>query len=261
MVGLALRVAQGIGLHVDQSAHLNETRQQREIRRRVWYTCVMMDRLTATTFGRPTLLSRNWSVPRPLAIDDEFSSDTGSVVQPAGVPSQFDCFVYSIDFFDILSDVLDVFYTPTNEHNQRLDVAFAAATIIVAATIIPESGSDMTYNSADGVWEKALEIFHYNDLQSHSVHRGLEALKAFRSQVLTVRLPDTTNTPEFIDKASTRQEFTTASTDAVPTAFDIFNTSNIDNFEDSWFLSQVTNFDEWYNDPLIPFHETRDDTT
>ena len=43
-VGLALRVAQGLGLHLDRSASPNESQQQKETRRRVWYICVMMDR-------------------------------------------------------------------------------------------------------------------------------------------------------------------------------------------------------------------------
>ena len=31
-------------------------------------------------------------------------------------------------------------------------------------------------------WEKALEVFHYNHVQSNAAHEGLETLKAFRDQ-------------------------------------------------------------------------------
>lgn len=42
-IGLALRVAQGLGLHVDKCTSPFESQKQREMRRRVWYICVMMD--------------------------------------------------------------------------------------------------------------------------------------------------------------------------------------------------------------------------
>jgi hypothetical protein len=45
-IGLALRVAQGLGLRVDKRTSATESRKQREMKRRVWYICVMMDRYT-----------------------------------------------------------------------------------------------------------------------------------------------------------------------------------------------------------------------
>ena len=45
-IGLALRIAQGLGLHIDKRISATESQKQREMRRRVWYICVMMDRYT-----------------------------------------------------------------------------------------------------------------------------------------------------------------------------------------------------------------------
>ena len=75
-------------------------------------------RLTATTFGRPTLLSRNWPVPFPLAIDDEVLSQTSEGVQPPGTHSQLDGFIHSLGFFDLLGDVLSAFYNPAEEQSR-----------------------------------------------------------------------------------------------------------------------------------------------
>ncbi|KAH6684799.1 fungal-specific transcription factor domain-containing protein [Halenospora varia] len=116
-IGLALRIAQGLGLHINKPISVTESQKQREMRRRVWYICVMMDRLTATTFGRPTLLSRNWPVPLPLAVDDEVLSETSEGVQPPGTHSQLDGFVHSLGFFDLLGDVLSAFYIPAEEQS------------------------------------------------------------------------------------------------------------------------------------------------
>jgi len=74
--------------------------------------------MTAATFGRPTLLSTNWRVPLPLAIDDESLSEKGEGVQPPGAPSQLDAFVHSLRFFDLLSDVLNIFYMPSEAQSR-----------------------------------------------------------------------------------------------------------------------------------------------
>ncbi|CZR66265.1 uncharacterized protein PAC_16166 [Phialocephala subalpina] len=315
-IGFALRVAQGLGLHIDRSASAFESQKQREMRRRVWYICIMMDRYVSftSTFGRPSILSRNWPVPVPLSIDDKVLSETGEGVQPVGVHSQLDGFVHSLGFFDLLGDVLKVFYTtaearsrsdngletqplsslsktlalnsrldeflnslphhlqlhskinstrsprtgfelqaltlyyrslylrilllrpyvlssirnkcsidlPTNSLSasgleQRVSVeliqlclstahaiidnlynqilgschstswhavyfTFAAATVIVAASLCPEVKTKASSDLLDKSWDKALEIFQYNSVQSLASHDALESLKTFRSQ-------------------------------------------------------------------------------
>jgi hypothetical protein len=44
LIGSALRVAQGLGLHLDRESHFSEGQLTREMRRRTWYTCVVLDR-------------------------------------------------------------------------------------------------------------------------------------------------------------------------------------------------------------------------
>ena len=51
-IGLALRIAQGLGLHIDKRTSAIESQKQREMRRRVWYICVMMDRYTCLSERR-----------------------------------------------------------------------------------------------------------------------------------------------------------------------------------------------------------------
>jgi hypothetical protein len=41
-IGVACRIAQGLGLHVDQSPAQKSSLGQ-EMRRRVWYACMMLD--------------------------------------------------------------------------------------------------------------------------------------------------------------------------------------------------------------------------
>lgn len=44
VVGLAIRVAQSLGLHLDHTDRRPETQLDREMRRRIWHTCVVLDR-------------------------------------------------------------------------------------------------------------------------------------------------------------------------------------------------------------------------
>jgi len=43
-IGLAIRHAQGLGLHIEHSKRGSEKQIDREMRRRIWHTCVILDR-------------------------------------------------------------------------------------------------------------------------------------------------------------------------------------------------------------------------
>ncbi|CAG8529255.1 1307_t:CDS:2 [Cetraspora pellucida] len=55
-VGIAIRLAQDMGLHRD-SSKWNLDARQTEIRRRVWWSCVMIDRLSSAQLGRPLAIN------------------------------------------------------------------------------------------------------------------------------------------------------------------------------------------------------------
>ncbi|GAD92952.1 hypothetical protein NECHADRAFT_75561 [Paecilomyces variotii No. 5] len=108
VVGLAIRAAQSLGLHLDIESG---TQLSREMRRRVWHVCVCLDRLLAMSFGRPTMVGKSWNVPVPSMIDDEYLLNNGEDgVQPEHVPSRMGLFVFSCPLFEILADVLGYFY-------------------------------------------------------------------------------------------------------------------------------------------------------
>ncbi|KFZ17080.1 hypothetical protein V502_04762 [Pseudogymnoascus sp. VKM F-4520 (FW-2644)] len=116
MVGAGLRLAQSLGLHrEDTFLNSNESQLKREMRRRIWYCCVILDKMTATTFGRPVTLSRFWNVKPPQAIDDEFLQHVGEGCQPPGLHSKLDGFVYSLSLFDILDNVLSTIYSSSDD--------------------------------------------------------------------------------------------------------------------------------------------------
>lgn len=70
--------------------------------------------MTATTFGRPVTLPKTFNVKLPQKIDDEFLQDFGEGFQPIGNFSKLEGFVYSIQLFDILDNVLTTIYASSN---------------------------------------------------------------------------------------------------------------------------------------------------
>ncbi|KAH7142956.1 fungal-specific transcription factor domain-containing protein, partial [Dactylonectria estremocensis] len=120
VIGSAIRTAQSIGLHLERRSG-SRNQLQREMERRVWHTCVFLDRQFAVTFGRPTMISAQSKVPMPLMIDDEYLVEDGEGSQPSHLNSQLSSFVYSNKLFDILNDILVAFYMKKNTIFQKSD--------------------------------------------------------------------------------------------------------------------------------------------
>lgn len=118
VIGLAIRAAQGLGLHVETGRSRRLCQADREIRRRIWHCCLVLDRLLSMTFGRPVMISTKWDVPLPSLIDDEFLREQqGEGSQPPGTPSRLGLLVYSSKLFLILDDILSTFYSSHPEFN------------------------------------------------------------------------------------------------------------------------------------------------
>jgi hypothetical protein len=111
-VGNAVRIAQSLGLHLDRTTNRISLSSERELSRRVWYGCVLMDRFLAMTYGRPPSISRNVArgplKPSPVAISIPLSG-----IQPDIANGNIlEFFIYSIDLFEILNDILQSLYGP-----------------------------------------------------------------------------------------------------------------------------------------------------
>ncbi|KAM0469872.1 hypothetical protein ACHAPX_010257 [Trichoderma viride] len=122
IVGLAVRVAQNIGLHHDpkncnQSCCPAQTLDQTvmEMRRRAWTGCVLLDRVLCLTYGRPLIVHAAMSRSQlvlPLAVDDEYLTQLPEApgAQPDGTPSLTECYCETVQLQDILGEVLATMY-------------------------------------------------------------------------------------------------------------------------------------------------------
>jgi hypothetical protein len=141
VVGLACRVAQGLGLHL-QAGDESRSRLAVEIRRRTWHGCVLLDTYVVTpkpkynaslvtdklnsvlsmTLGRPATTSYESAVPLPVAIDDEYlMPGNHDFVQPEDIFARTTFFVQTLKLNKILSEVLSKVYNPWNEALKSAD--------------------------------------------------------------------------------------------------------------------------------------------
>ncbi|KIH87472.1 hypothetical protein SPBR_04687 [Sporothrix brasiliensis 5110] len=141
-LGLAVRIAQSIGLHVDAGClpHGTHGQGQRrdgdavsaaafhnaELRRRVWYSVYVLDRLLALQLGRPPAIHDedcHLLLPSRLGDGDIDWLGTTSEQQPpdAGVPTVGDYFVHMIALSKIIGYVLRDLYSPRGLNGLRGD--------------------------------------------------------------------------------------------------------------------------------------------
>lgn len=108
-VGLAIRTAQSLGLHLPGTSERVSDPKTREMLRKVWHGCVIMDRIVSMIYGRPCMIGPRTPsfvpFPRPLAEEEylllEPPLDNN---QDTRVPSVIDFYTYSLKLYEILHD-------------------------------------------------------------------------------------------------------------------------------------------------------------
>ncbi|PWY62062.1 hypothetical protein BO83DRAFT_373171 [Aspergillus eucalypticola CBS 122712] len=121
VTGLAIRNAQGLGLHLPQTIARLHNPQEQQLARKIWHGCVLMDRVISMTFGRPAMIAKAscGSVPLPATVDEEYiPAVSGSeVTQPADRPSVMAFYAKSLELYEILNDILLSLYSPTTDES------------------------------------------------------------------------------------------------------------------------------------------------
>ena len=121
VVGLAIRRAQGLGLHLDASNFTADVIEQ-EVRKRVWWGCFVMDRILSMKVGRPPTIhdGPGIKVGLPLAVDDEYlTSDKGTPTQPPGVPSMLEFLNHVIPQCRLLEKICETLYSESQVDDSK----------------------------------------------------------------------------------------------------------------------------------------------
>ncbi|KAK9482299.1 fungal-specific transcription factor domain-containing protein [Lipomyces starkeyi] len=106
IVGLAIRVAQGLGLHHESRIIQRRSIIEQQLSRRLWFGCVVMDRMVSMTFGRPLMIPYAFDINLPAAVDDQYITDSSIGEQPLDEPSIQFFFIETIKLYDILAPIL-----------------------------------------------------------------------------------------------------------------------------------------------------------
>lgn len=116
-VGLAIRIAQSIGLDLPSISARAPDVQQKDLLRRVWHGCVLMDRALSMTFGRPTVITQQaaTAVPWPMAHDDNSECTCFKEMCAFGNPSsEMHFFIESLKLYELMSETLLTLYNPAS---------------------------------------------------------------------------------------------------------------------------------------------------
>jgi hypothetical protein len=108
-VSYAVRTAQGLGLHLPDTSSHAPSPEARELVRRIWHGCILMDRFLAMTYGRPTMVGRSMAaaVPLPLCTEGDGSGPRHRFHRnTASPPSEVEFFVQSLKLYEIMYEIL-----------------------------------------------------------------------------------------------------------------------------------------------------------
>ncbi|KAJ5555996.1 hypothetical protein N7513_003638 [Penicillium frequentans] len=97
-IGTACRLALGLGLH-DAQLEKSKDPLEREIHRRTWHGCVMLDMTVSMTYGRPSMTAHLKSVPLPGGFDLR----TRQVTEEFSLAAFY---VWTIKLYSILDTIL-----------------------------------------------------------------------------------------------------------------------------------------------------------
>ncbi|KAH7007704.1 fungal-specific transcription factor domain-containing protein [Ilyonectria destructans] len=122
LLGVAIRICQRLGLHqgatTDQRAFPDPV--EREMIKRVWHGCFMMERMLCATLGRPTMVTAAEADPVPFPEElDEGAFQSGRRTLTYAPMSTLSFFVYSAKLFKMVHLILLAFYSDENSNGAR----------------------------------------------------------------------------------------------------------------------------------------------
>ncbi|KAK5312441.1 hypothetical protein LTR93_011337 [Exophiala xenobiotica] len=123
-VGLMVRNAISLGLHIKLARNVGLSTVDKEFRKRLWWGCVVLDRTVSMKFGRPPsiVVADSNSVDIPLEVDDQYITDHSTTPrQPLGRPSRISFFVQTIRLSNIIHGILSTLYSATRNVVRKHD--------------------------------------------------------------------------------------------------------------------------------------------
>ncbi|KAF2032574.1 hypothetical protein EK21DRAFT_98955 [Setomelanomma holmii] len=127
--GLAVKAAYQLGLHSPSALQLYQD-PEREIRKRTWFGCVLLDRTLSMTFGRPPSIPEKYvklDLPSPSAFTSHSSADfvPYSIGESSG-----SFYVATITLYTIMGEVVETLYGDNLGYDSPANVFDLASTVL-----------------------------------------------------------------------------------------------------------------------------------
>lgn len=141
IIGHAVRMAQNLGLHFRETSERELSPRKRQLYRKVWHGCIMMDRIVALTFGRPTMIDRQAAslIPMPVPLDDSYLTHDSSNTDVPSIqkPMEIQFYIESLKLYEILNNILTDLYTSTGlaSEGNTVSISLDAGKIALLLTL------------------------------------------------------------------------------------------------------------------------------
>lgn len=194
LVGLMVRSAISIGTHLNPTEDTSLTSIEREIRKRVWWGCYILDRTLSMKFGRPPSLQTDaaLAVDFPLDVDDEYITASSLVPrQPSSWASRTSFFIETIKLAFVIDRILaDLYLNNRKSHSSKpsdppLIVGTKESTIL-GNTVHLDGNLQAWFNSMPSYLRKAPE---YPDGISFHRQRAVVRIRYINMRILLQRAP------------------------------------------------------------------------
>lgn len=169
-VGFAVRIAQSLRLDLPStSARLHP--QRKEVCRRVWHGCILMDRAISMTFGRPPMITAQAAamVPLPAAHIENVECRCFSEHASEYSNVDFHFFVETLKLYSLMNETISTFYSSESQEDFVGDPNFDYFGIPGAKAV----GSLLDIDHKLSIWKDSLpkHLRYYAAVDGSSVQR------------------------------------------------------------------------------------------
>ncbi|EFR01552.1 fungal specific transcription factor domain-containing protein [Nannizzia gypsea CBS 118893] len=124
-IGLAIRIAETLRLHLAAGSQHYEDRVDRELARRLWHSCILLERTIALSLGSTTIVTpRSFQAPLPTPLENEYVDVIfgGTPAESSERPSIIEFFTASTRLMERYEDIVAVqeAFRPIISHPHKL---------------------------------------------------------------------------------------------------------------------------------------------
>ncbi|OHW90142.1 fungal specific transcription factor [Colletotrichum incanum] len=164
IVGSAVRIAQGLGLHLPETSLELSNDSERDLVKRIWHGCLLMDRMIAITHGRPAMISDQLASSVVMPSIPDTNDATGNGIQLDAVSLhklRYQSFFHkSLELYEVINHAVLAFYSsasPLKSPSYPIGVGYSSQR--PSERLELDLGKALQLDQRLTKWEKSLPSF------------------------------------------------------------------------------------------------------